>query len=112
MAYKYIIAILPPEVAPALEAQLTRIGVGGITLSRVKGFGEYKNFFSRDWLTAHTKAELFVEAAHVDAVLDALREITNAAAPGVVAVASLEHFGHLHAGADTGAEPAQQGLNP
>ncbi len=103
MAFKYVIAILQPEVIAALEAQLSRGGVGGITLSRVKGFGDYKNFFSRDWATDHTKAELFVDEARVGALLDVLREVTNSAAPGVVAVVPVESFHHLHAGFDAAA---------
>lgn len=103
MAFKYVIAVVQPEVVPALEAQLSRIGVGGITLTRVKGFGEYKNFFARDWATDHTKAELFVDEARVGALLDVLQEVTNAAAPGVVAVMPVESFRHLHAGSDAAA---------
>jgi nitrogen regulatory protein P-II 1 len=103
MAFKYVIAILQPEVIVALEAQLSRIGVGGITLTRVKGFGDYKNFFSRDWATDHTKAELFVDEARVAALLDLLRQVTNAAAPGVVAVVPVDSFHHLHAGFDAAA---------
>lgn len=104
MAFKYVIAILQPEVIPVLETRLSRIGVAGITLTRVKGFGDYKNFFSRDWLTDHAKAELFVEEARVGALLDVLREITNEAAGGVAAVCPLEHFVHLHPAAHRGAE--------
>lgn len=110
MAFKYVIAILQPEVIQALEAQLSRIGVGGITLTRVKGFGDYKNFFSRDWLTDHAKAELFVEDARVDALLDVLREVTNAAAPGVVAVIPVESFHHLHAGSDAVTQPSKSSI--
>lgn len=103
MAFRYVIAIVQPEVIPALEAQLPRIGVGGITLTRVKGFGDYKNFFARDWATEHTKAELFVDEARIGALLEVLREVTNAAAPGVVAVMPVESFHHLHAGSEAAA---------
>tara|TARA_B100001105_G_scaffold201585_1_gene165278 strand:- start:3228 stop:3620 length:393 start_codon:yes stop_codon:yes gene_type:complete len=106
MAFKYVIAILQPEVIAALEAQLSRVGVGGITLTRVKSFGDYKNFFSRDWATDHTKAELFVDEARVGALLDVLREVTNSAAPGVVAVLPVDSFHHLHAGSDAAAPSA------
>lgn len=67
MAFKYVIAILQPEVVAALEAQLSRVGVGGITLSRVKGFGDYKNSSSRDWPIGHTEAGLFVDEAQLAA---------------------------------------------
>ncbi len=103
MAFKYVIAIVRPEVIPALEAQLSRIGVGGITPTRVKGFGDYKNFFVQDWATDLTKTELFVDEARVGALLDVLQEVTNAAAPGVVAVMPVESLYHLHAGSEAAA---------
>ncbi|MBI5718721.1 MAG: P-II family nitrogen regulator [Burkholderiales bacterium] len=101
MAFKYVIAILRPEAVPALEAKLTRIGVGGITLTRVKGFGNYKNFFSGDWLTEHAKAELFVDESHLGALLGLLREAAGSDVPGtgVVAVMPVEDFFHLRKGA-------------
>jgi len=111
MSYKYVIAIVRPDGIAPLESKLTQLGVGGITLSRVKGFGEYKNFFSRDWLTEHTKLEFFVEEAHVDALLGALREITDSDVPGagVAAVMPVDAFQHLRRGAhaEAGASPVE-----
>lgn len=107
MAFKYVIAILRPEVVPLLEPRLTRIGVGGITLTPVKGFGNYKNFFSDDWLTEHAKAELFVDEAHLGALLDLLRETPSSDVPGtgVVAVMPVDDFFHLRAGTHVAAAP-------
>lgn len=48
---KYVVAIVRPDVVGPLEQRLTQLGIGSITLTRIKGFGEYKNFFTRDWLT-------------------------------------------------------------
>lgn len=101
MSYKYVVAIVRPDSVAPLEKRLTQLGVGGITLSRVKGFGEYKNFFSDDWLTEHTKLEMFVEAAHVAALLAALRASTgDVPGAGIAAVMPVEMFQHLRAGGD------------
>ncbi|ODV09287.1 MAG: transcriptional regulator [Rubrivivax sp. SCN 70-15] len=107
MAFKHVVAIVRPEVVPALEAKLTLIGVGGITLTRVKGFGNYKNFFSGDWLTEHTKAELFVDESQLGALLDLLRETAGSGVPGagVVAVMPVDDFFHLRAAVHATADP-------
>ncbi|MDZ7855773.1 P-II family nitrogen regulator [Sphaerotilus sp.] len=105
MPYKYVIAIVRPDSVAPLERKLTQLGVSGITLSRVKGFGEYKNFFSDDWLSEHTKLEIFVEDAHVAALLDALRaSASDVPGAGVAAVMPVEAFQHLRAGSDAASD--------
>lgn len=103
MEHKRLIVIVPDEALGAIEEQLRRMRVGGVTVSKVRGYGEYKNLFSRDWMSAHTKIELFVEAVQVDAVLDGLVELSRGAPPGagIVAVLPVERFVHLRTGTDT-----------
>lgn len=98
MNYKYVVAIVRPELAASLEAKLGAVGAGGITLTKVKGFGEYKNFFSRDWLSEYTRVEIFTEESKVDALLDVLQESAEAdvSGVGVVAVMPVDRFLHLH----------------
>lgn len=101
MSYRYVVAIVRPDSVAPLEKRLTQLGVGGITLSRVKGFGEYKNFFSDDWLTEHTKLEMFVEEVHVEALLATLSASAgDVPGAGVAAVMPVERFRHLRAGSD------------
>lgn len=97
MNFKYVVAIVPPDAVKSLEAKLMRIGVGGITLTKVKGFGEYKNFFTSDLLSDHTKIEIFTEESKVAPLLDALLEIGDADIPGsgIVAVLPVDKFLHL-----------------
>ncbi len=101
MNMHYIIAIVPPEVVESLEEKLRNLHVGGITLTRVKGYGEYKNFFSNDWLSEYTKIEIFAEASKVDALLGVLRETGAADVPGsgIAAVIPVGTFFHLRTGA-------------
>lgn len=95
MNYKYVVAIVRPELAAPLEAKLSAVGVGGISLTKVKGFGAYKNFFSRDWLSEYTKVEIFTEESKVDALLDILQESAEANV-GIVAIMPVDRFLHLH----------------
>ncbi|ABE45406.1 P-II family nitrogen regulator [Polaromonas sp. JS666] len=102
MNFKYVVAIVPPDAVKSLEARLIRMGVGGITLTKVKGFGEYKNFFTRDLLSEHTKIEIFTEASKLEPLLDALLEVGDADIPGsgIVAVIPVDRFLHLRTGTD------------
>ena len=102
MNFKYVVAIVPPDAVKSLEARLIRMGIGGITLTKVKGFGEYKNFFTRDLLSEHTKIEIFTEESKVEPLLDALLEIGRSDLPGsgVVAVIPVDRFLHLRTGTE------------
>jgi nitrogen regulatory protein PII len=103
MNFKYIVAIVRPDAVESLETRLKSIGVGGITLTKVKGFGEYKNFFCRDWLSEHTKIEIFAEESKVDSLLGIFLEAAHSDIPGagVVAVMPTERFLHLRTGTET-----------
>lgn len=102
MSFKYVVAIIWPEFVAPLEAKLRGLGIGGITLSKVKGFGEYRSSFSGDGLTEHTKVEIFVEDGKVDALLAALRELASTGAPGsgIAAVVPVDKFLHLRTATD------------
>ena len=98
MRFKYVVAIVLPGLVPPLELKLQNLGVDGITLTRVKGFGEYKNFFSKDWLNEYTKVEILAEESKVDALLDTLQDLAIGA--GIVAVVSVDRFLHLRTGTE------------
>jgi nitrogen regulatory protein PII len=102
MKFSYVIAIVPPETVDALERRFRSIGIGGMTLTKVKGFGEYKNFFSRDLLSEHTKLEVFVEESHLEGLLNALLEVAGSDVPGagIAAVMPVERFLHLRTGTE------------
>lgn len=91
MEYKRIIAIVPTEGLERAETQLQQLHVDGITVSRVKGYGHYKNLFTSDWMSERAKLEIFVPAEMVDRVL---KELATAAG-GVAAVVPVERFVHL-----------------
>ena len=103
MNYKYVVAIVPGEAVESVERKLRGIHVGGITLTRVKGFGEYKNLFTEDWLSEHTKIEVFVEESKAEALVDEFLASALLGVPGagIVAVMPVEKFLHLRTGTDS-----------
>ncbi len=97
MHFKYIAAIVRPEVLPKLELKLAGLHVRGITVTKVKGFGEYIDVLARDHLTEHLKVEVFVEESMSDAVVNAILEVADSTVPGagIVAVLPVDKFLHI-----------------
>ena len=103
MDYKRIIVIIPTNTLEAVEERLRQLRVGGVTISKVKGYGEYKNFFADDWMSEHTKIEIFAEASKVDEIISTLARASCDAPPGagIAAVIPVERFVHLRSASDT-----------
>lgn len=53
------------KLLEAVEQRLPRAGVKGVTVTHVKGYGEYADFFSHDWHVRHVRLEMFTEGALV-----------------------------------------------
>jgi nitrogen regulatory protein P-II 1 len=102
MSIKYLVAIVRSDSLEALEETLNGSRIGGVTMTNVKGYGEYKNLFSDDRLVEHTRVEIFAEASKVDGLVEALLEAARAEPPGagIVAVMPVERFLHLRTGTE------------
>jgi nitrogen regulatory protein P-II 1 len=55
MRYKKINAIIRQNRLESTERRLQELGVSGITVTRVKGYGEYADFFNNDWMVRHAQ---------------------------------------------------------
>jgi nitrogen regulatory protein P-II 1 len=75
-----IMAVVRGNKAEAVEKKLQGMGIKGISVSRVKGFGEYANFFTGDWMVPNVKLEIIAEKPCVDEIA---RVIMAAAHTGV-----------------------------
>jgi nitrogen regulatory protein PII len=107
MEFKRVIAIIPSTALGPLEARLRMLQVSEMTVSRVKGYGDYKNLFKDDWMSELTKLEIFIETPKVDSVVNAMLEVERGDSPsaGIVAVIPVERFLHLGTGTETSSEP-------
>ena len=97
MSLKYVVAIIRPDVLDALEAKLGILHIRGLTVSKVKGFGEYVDFLAKSHLTEHIKIEIFIEESKVEAVATAIMDIAHSDVPGagIVAIMPVEKFFHI-----------------
>lgn len=92
MSFRKVTAIIHRNVLEDVEAVLQQAGSGGITVTKVKGYGEYADFYERDWLTTHVRVEIFTTAARADPLAQLIADTahTGLAGDGIVAILPVE----------------------
>ncbi len=92
MELKKIVAMIRNTVLEKVEARLIDMKVRGITVTKVKGYGEYANFFSPDWLVTHSRIEIFTDETRASEIAAAIMEVahTGMEGDGIVAVIPIE----------------------
>ncbi len=82
MELKKISAIIRSGLLKDVAERLKKIGVRGVTVTRVKGYGEDKTISAQDWLGEHARIEIFAEKARADAIAAAIMEVAHTGGPG------------------------------
>lgn len=77
--FRKVTAIVRTVVLQEVERSLRALDVPGISVTKVKGYGEYANFFTSDWIVEHARIEIFLPRDRVEPVA---RAIVAAAATG------------------------------
>jgi len=97
MNFRKVTAILRPERLEPVEECLKRLNVPGVSVTRVKGFGEYANFYEADWMCTHVRVEVFVGANQADEIARAIMDAahTGVQGDGIVAVLPVESVYHI-----------------
>ena len=94
MDVNLIIAIIRRDKLEEVEKKLQDIRVERITVSKVKGYGEYHDFFARNWMVEEVRVEIFTRKDEVEKITAAIMEAAHTGLPGdrVVAVVPIEKF--------------------
>jgi len=102
MSIKRITAILPIELMASIEEQLRSVGVPGVTVEKVHGYGEHPNYFRRDLMQNNVRLVLYTSDDRVDDILSAISECARDSGirSGVIAVESIDRLVHLFGGAE------------
>lgn len=110
MALVKVTAIIRRDALEAVETRLKQVGVRGVTVSTVKGFGEYANFFSHDWTVTHARIEIFIAEDEADRIVAAIQETakTGAAGDGVIAVLPVKRLVRIRTGEQAAGHPPQR----
>lgn len=92
MSYRKVTAIIRSDVLEEVEHALQAIGVTGISVTKVKGYGEYADFYSRDRMTSHARVEIFTIETKADAIAKTIMEADHVGleGDGIVAVLPVE----------------------
>ncbi len=92
MGFRKIVAIVRNEALEKVEGRLVDMNVKGITVTQVKGYGEYANFFNPDWLVTHSRIEIFTDGTRTDDIAGAIMEVahTGMEGDGIIAVIPVE----------------------
>lgn len=92
VSYRKVTAIIRSDVLEKVEQALQTIGVTGISVTKVKGYGEYADFYSRDWMVGHARIEIFTHETKADGIAQAIIEAAHVGleGDGIVAVSPVE----------------------
>lgn len=109
MEFQKLTAIIRRSRLEDVEDALVRCGVGGLTVTGVKGYGEYANFFSRDWKVDQVKLQVFATVDQMDEFVRAIREAahTGLSGDGLIAVEPVNRVVRIR----TGEPPGDQDLH-
>lgn len=87
-----VTAIIRSSVLNDVERRLRDIHVPGVSVTKVKGYGEYANFFRPDWSCRHARIEIFCRHERADEIARAIVDAahTGGAGDGLVVVLPVE----------------------
>ncbi len=104
MNYRKITAIFPSILLEEMERALERKGVPGMTVTRVRGLGDYRNFYTEDNLVDCARIEIFTTVEEAPRITAVIREMVEEKVGGgaLVAVLPVEELLHLHGGEAVG----------
>lgn len=92
MNYRKITAIIDADSLEAVEAALQRLNVTELAVTHVKGYGDYKNFYTPEWIAYQARVEIYVAVAKTQQVVDAVIQAahTGLDTDGIIAVLPVE----------------------
>jgi nitrogen regulatory protein P-II 1 len=102
MEYRKVIAIIRPDYLEKVEQSLQALAVQGMSVSKVKGYGEYRDFYERDWMSGHVRIEIFTPREQARGIAEAIMEAAHTGLPGdgIVAIQPVETLFHIDSCSD------------
>lgn len=90
--YCKVTAFIRSDALEQVEHHLRELGVSGISVTQVKGYGEYANFYAHEGITTHARVEIFTAAKRVEAAVQAIMDAAHSGLPGdgIVVVQSVD----------------------
>jgi len=97
MVYQKVTAIIPSISIEEVEKELEEIGAPGITITKVCGSGDYRNYFSRESLSNYSRIEIFIEKKDAKAISNVIARTVSRgmSTEGVIAIVPVDDFIHI-----------------
>jgi len=77
-----VVGVVRCDRLKAVEQGLLRIGVDGMSVVPVRGFGEYKDLFRKDLLCEHARVEVYCPREIAEEVALAVLKAAHTGLPG------------------------------
>ncbi len=89
-----VIAIIRTDALEQVEVCLRELGIKGISVSQVKGYGEYEDFYSRDHMTVHVRLEIFTAESRAEKIAHCIMKAAHVGQPddGIVTILPVKKF--------------------
>ena len=102
MELRTVTAIIRSSSLIQVEERLQEMNVRGLSVSNVKGYGEYANFFTHDWQVTHSRIEIFTEKSNAEGIARAIMETahTGMSGDGFIAILPVEKLFRIRTGAE------------
>lgn len=97
MDFRKVTAIIRPDALEKVETALKSLSVPGVSVTKVKGYGEYMDFYTPDWMCSHVRVEVFIGRHRAEDVANAVMQAahTGLEGDGIVAVLPVEAVYHI-----------------
>ena len=97
MRFRKVTAIIRPDSLEKVEKALQALSVPGVSVTKVKGYGEYANFYTPDWMLTHARVEVFIGQHRAEEVARAIMDAAHSGmeGDGIIAVLPVEAVYHI-----------------
>ncbi len=97
MSFQMVVAMFPELALEQVELDLMDLGVPGMTISRVHGLGEYRNYYTKDCMADCIRMEIFTETEKTREIVNTIAKTVHQglASDGIIAILPVEEFIHI-----------------
>ncbi|MFY9328267.1 MAG: P-II family nitrogen regulator [Georgfuchsia sp.] len=113
MNYCKVTAFIRSNALEQVEHHLRELVVSGISVTQVKGYGEYANYYAHEGITSHARVEIFIAAKRVEAAVQAIMDAahTGLEGDGIVVVQSVSKIYRIRHRAEVRPGDPEEPLN-
>lgn len=94
MIYRKVTAIIPTLILENVENELKKIGVPGMSVTKVVGYGEYRNLYTKGELSECSRVEIFTEKDKASLIVKTIAKAVHSGlnTDGIIAVLPVEEL--------------------